>query len=136
MQIEWHDGNSVGVPSLDKQHKRLILLTNDLFEAIIAGESQSTVKTILEKIAEYVAYHFSYEEHLLTKHGYPVDELNRHIAEHRKLTTQVYEFMVKFNAQETTVDLELFDFLREWTGEHLNGTDKKYAQFLQSKGVD
>ncbi len=136
MQIEWHDENSVGVQSIDKQHMRLVSIINDLFKAILADKAHDVLHSILEELAKYTAYHFSYEEHLLTKHGYPTHMLEEHIAEHRELTTRIYDFMVKFNAKEATIDLELYDFLRSWMEQHLCDTDKKYSGFLQSKGVE
>lgn len=135
MAISWNACDSVGVPSIDEQHSELVQMTNDLFEAIMGDRGEVVVKGILEGLAKYVAYHFSYEEYLLSSHGYPVDDLEQHIEEHRTITTKLYDFMVKCNRNEDTVDLELYDFLREWMVGHLSTTDREYADFLQTKGV-
>lgn len=135
MQLEWNERDSVSVPSIDEQHKELVNLNNKLFKAIMADEGHDILQDILEGLATYVGNHFVYEEKLLTQNDYPKELLIPHIAEHQELTNRIYDFMVKLHTNQVTVDLELFDFIRDWTTEHLNRTDKQYAVFLQDRGV-
>lgn len=135
IQIKWNPEDSVGVKSIDEQHKQLIVLINDLFEAIMKNEGFEIVKRILEELARYVGDHFTHEEKLLEAHNFDSQLLREHIDEHRKLTTELYEFMVKFKLEEKSVDLGLYQFLRDWMVDHLQDTDRKYADFLQMKGA-
>lgn len=135
MQIDWTAEDSVGIESIDDQHKRLVDMTNRLFKAIMDDHGIPQAKELLEELAEYVAEHFTYEEKLLAQHGYPRDLLIEHVEEHRKWTQRIYDFMVKYNADDPTVDIELYDMLREWVTDHLHVTDMKYTEFLQEKGV-
>lgn len=132
--IEWTESNSVGIDSLDQQHKQLVALTNQLFLAIMGDRGRDVVTGILEELADYVDYHFSHEEELLQKYHFPVDKLELHIEEHRILTEQVHSF-IKDIKDQNILDLAVFDFLRDWTTNHLNTTDKKYTKLLKSHGV-
>ncbi len=134
-QIEWNDAHSVGVESIDEQHRQLVVLTNRLFQGIVRDTGAASVLDILTELERYVDSHFSHEEHLLRNHGYPADELARHVEEHRELTDQVHDFVKKSEKGSDIIDLEVFEFLRDWTTSHLLRTDRLYAGFLRSRGA-
>lgn len=133
--IEWTDDNSVGVVAIDDQHKELVSITNRLFQAIMDDKGFSVLMDILIELEKYVDVHFSFEEELLKRHGYPQDLYEEHAAEHVELTQQVKDFVNMVEEAGETLDMEVFDFLRTWTDSHLSRTDMKYKLFLQSKGV-
>lgn len=132
--IEWTEDHSVGVAVIDDQHKTLLDLTNKLFYAILESRGIEAVKEILGELADYADYHFSFEEEVLRVNGYPESAMAPHIAEHRALTKQVEEFRKEIGKQDA-LDYAVFNFLRDWTTEHLNSTDKTYTKFLNSKGI-
>jgi hemerythrin-like metal-binding protein len=134
-QIIWVDKDSVGITSIDNQHKQLVAITNTLFMAIMHDEGEEALKGILNDLENYTKYHFNYEEKLLTQHGYPKDKLASHIAEHRELTRQVHAFIQEAQDEPGTMDIKVFDFLRDWMSCHLSETDSQYSAFLLEKGV-
>lgn len=38
MKIEWHNGLSVGVPEIDEQHKKFLLIASEGIDKIVAGD--------------------------------------------------------------------------------------------------
>lgn len=134
-QMPWDEADSVGVDSIDEQHKRIVAITNRLFQEIIKDTGIESIFEILDEMARYADYHFSYEEGLLKEHGFPPEALERHIAEHRALTAQVQDFIARARENTDLIDLEVYDFLRDWMNNHLHRTDKDYALFLSSRGV-
>ncbi|MCJ2164866.1 MULTISPECIES: bacteriohemerythrin [unclassified Pseudodesulfovibrio] len=134
-QIIWVDKDSVGIPSIDTQHKQLVAITNTLFMAIMHDTSEDVLKDTLDALAYYANYHFAYEEKLLAEHGYPEDKLASHIAEHRELTRQVHTFIQEAKNDPGTLDIKVFGFLRDWMSCHLSETDSQYSAFLLKKGV-
>jgi len=38
-KIEWNDEYLLGVPEIDKQHKKLIAIANELYDVVIGDES-------------------------------------------------------------------------------------------------
>jgi hemerythrin-like metal-binding protein len=129
-EIEWHESHSVGVPSIDEQHKRLMALTNGLFQAIMNEAGETILEDTLNELADYASYHFSHEEELLRMHGYPEDLLAQHQAEHQALTEEVYRYIARYRKDPANLDLSLFVFLRDWTTEHMNRSDSRYSEFL------
>jgi len=134
-QILWNDEDSVGVASIDEQHKELVAITNRMFQAIVRDAGVEAVLGILDEMARYAEQHFAHEEALLVEHGYPADMLASHVAEHRNLTGQVHDFIRKARENTDILDLEVYDFLRDWMTDHLQRTDRTYAEFLCARGA-
>ncbi|MEO5356308.1 MAG: bacteriohemerythrin [Nitrospirae bacterium YQR-1] len=131
--ITWTDNLSVHVREFDDQHKKLIQIINDLFDAVTARKGKEALEPVLTELIEYTKYHFINEENLLAKHGYPYAAI--HKQEHDDLTQKVMSFEAQFKAGRAMVDLLLMNFLKDWLTKHILGTDKKYSEFLNSKGV-
>lgn len=131
--MRWSNSLSVGINSIDTQHKKLIDLINTLFSEMNSGNSKQAVSTALSELIKYTGSHFSFEEDLFAKHRYP--ERDAHMKIHKKLVAQVVDFQKQFESGEADVSLELMDFLKDWLIKHIKGTDKKYSSFLLSKGV-
>jgi hemerythrin-like metal-binding protein len=69
----------------------------------------------------------------MESHQYP--DLTNHKAEHDRFTKTVLDFQSKFHANEIGLTIEVMDFLKDWLSKHILGVDKKYAPFLNAKGV-
>jgi len=131
--MRWSNSLSVGLESIDSQHKVLIDLINSLFLAMNSGNGKQAVSSALGKLIEYTGSHFAFEEDLFDKYGYA--EKGAHKEIHKKLVAQVVDFQTQFDSGETDISLELMEFLKDWLIKHIKGTDKKYSSFLLSKGV-
>ncbi|QWR76080.1 bacteriohemerythrin [Candidatus Magnetomonas plexicatena] len=131
--ITWNDNLSVGVKELDDQHKKLIALINELFDAVTARKGKDALGPVLSELVEYTKYHFGNEERLFATHGYV--NAAAHKQEHDDLTQKVISFDAQFKAGRAMVDLLLMNFLKDWLTKHIVGTDKKYSAFLNEKGI-
>ena len=134
--FEWNQVHSVGVEAIDDQHKRLLAITDRLFEAIMAGKGFEELLGFLHEMRDYAEYHFQFEEDLLAENGFPEAEIRAHAREHAALKAQVDEFIDGFSPNSETMDIEVFDFLRDWTTEHLGGTDMEYKDFFSGLKLD
>jgi hemerythrin len=134
MLLEWNENLSVGVPSVDEQHKVLLGLLNELFDATEAGRGQAVLGKVLKALADYTVYHFQYEESLFAQTGYSAAQ--DHVKEHADLTrlVQVQRQMFEGGASEVLSE-ELVKFLRRWLYMHIMGSDKKFGPHLVSMGI-
>ena len=73
---------------------------------------------------------------MMRDYGYPEAEFNEHVSEHDALKKQVSVYIEKCAAHEAALDMKVFDFLREWTTEHLIETDMKYKRFFHERGAE
>ena len=69
--MEWTDKLSVGVPSIDAQHKKLVSMANTLYDAMKAGHGKEILDETLAGLINYTVTHFKYEEKLFAQTGYP-----------------------------------------------------------------
>jgi len=132
--IEWTAQLSVGIDSIDEQHKKLINMINALNEAMLTGSSNELLGKIFTGLAAYTQKHFAYEENMFAEYGYTNSQ--EHKRQHSELIAQVVELKEKFMENpQGTISADLMLFLKRWLTNHIMRTDKEYTEFLLSKGV-
>jgi hemerythrin-like metal-binding protein len=118
---------------VDAQHKMLFGIANELYTAMIAGQSKMAMARILDRLVQYTKVHFAHEERLMRLHDYP--DLAPHKAEHDALTAKVVKFQNDFQQGQVNMSVQLLQFLKNWLEGHIRGSDQKYSPFLKSKAV-
>jgi hemerythrin len=131
--FEWSDELSVGIASIDEEHKRLVAIINDLHGAMLRREGRQTLGETFARIVEYTEQHFTREEALFVEHGYA--DAESHQSEHRMMTEKVNELREQFEAGKATITIEVMEFLRDWLRNHIAVSDRRYAAFLRKQGV-
>lgn len=129
----WSDTYSVKIGIIDAQHKNLVNIINELHQAMTTGHGKEELGTILSTLIKYTQVHFKTEERFMESHQYP--EYVQHKSEHDQLTQTVLDFQGKFQRNELGVTIEVMGFLKDWLINHILGSDKKYAPFLNARGV-
>ena len=109
--FQWSQNLSVNIAEIDTQHKRLVDLINHLHDSMKEGKGREAMGKILKDLTDYTVYHFSTEEKLFEKYGYP--ESARHKKEHEDLTKQVLDIGRKYNAGDMILTMDLMNFLKE-----------------------
>lgn len=130
--ITWHGHYSVNVPVIDNQHKKLIDLANQLYDAMRAGKGLDVLGPVLTELVDYTAYHFECEERLLQQHGYP--EHDEHKEQHDSLAEKARQFKDAFAQGQGSRAMDVMLFLSNWLNIHILEVDKRYAAFLSDKG--
>lgn len=123
--IKWNREMLTGVPDIDKQHRQLVALINDLHHALREGKTQQSMKEILDEVVEYTKYHFSFEEQMMQRCSYP--DLNNHKRLHESLVRQVLNIYDGFENGKNCIGIETFNFLKDWLTNHILKVDKSYS---------
>ncbi len=131
--LTWSDKLSVGVETLDNQHKVLIETLNDLHAAMMKGQARSVAGKILNSLVEYTRDHFASEEAMMESAQYPA--LPAHRLMHRELTKQVEEYVGRYEKGDITLGVHLLTFLSDWLTKHIQGEDQKYGPCLNEHGI-
>jgi hemerythrin len=131
--IQWNDSYSVKVIEIDKQHKELVSMVNELNDAMRQGKGKDVLARILNGLISYTASHFKTEEKYFDKFRYP--EASIHKKEHAAFVKQVSDFQIGFEREKLTITIELMTFLSDLITKHIKGTDKKYSEFFNAKGL-
>ncbi|MDR1618463.1 MAG: bacteriohemerythrin [Treponema sp.] len=130
--VEWDESYSLGIPIIDRQHKKLIDMTNTLYKGCLAGDgaAQTWFMRTIHDAVEYVRYHFTTEEKLLQRIGYP--EFAAHKKQHEDFVRKIIEEVQSFNDGKRFVPNNFVRFLRDWVLAHIAVSDKLYAKYLLS----
>ncbi len=131
--LEWDESFATGVQSMDDQHKKLFDMVNDLHDAMQQKRSKEGIGSILDRLIEYTASHFSAEEESFRRSSYP--EEAQHKSHHAKLVEQVLDLQRKFQAGEALLTQSVIEFLQDWLINHIKGVDKKYGPHLIKHGI-
>jgi len=131
--VEWKDEYSVGIDSIDQQHKKLLDLINQLQTAVDYSTSGEFEHEALDQLVDYTKTHFTYEEDLMEANGYP--DFEPHKAQHKDMIAEVEKVLAEYNKDPDTAMQNAIDYLKAWLINHINGTDKQYSDFLIDKGV-
>ena len=128
--VEWDDRYLTGIPLVDTQHKKLLEMTNGLYECCLGGteDIQRCFKEAVHGTVEYVKKHFSAEERILENIRYP--GLILHKKEHEGFVKKVIEEVRNFEENKRFVPFIFVRFLRDWILTHIAVEDKKYAEFI------
>jgi hemerythrin len=132
-KISWKDEYSVGIDSLDQDHKKLISLLNQFTTAYDYAMSESYEREALDDLIAYTKYHFEREEKLLEESDFP--DVADHKLQHKLMFEQVETFVELYKEKGHDSLDEISKFLSDWLINHINGTDKEYTQHLTDHGV-
>jgi methyl-accepting chemotaxis protein len=126
-KIQWTEAFSVGNRKIDEQHKRLVKLVNDMYEAMRQGKANAAITPILDELVQYTVRHFADEESMLKLYKYP--GLVDHQKLHAELIRQVTELKGEFD-RGLPVGTKVFNFLKGWLINHIQQQDKQYSEYL------
>ena len=129
--IKWNSFYSVHVDEIDEQHKKLIHLINEMYDAMKNGKGTDALGSILSELVEYTKYHFDTEEELFLEHDYPEREAHKKV--HDDLTRRAKAFKDQFDQGNESRAMDVMLFLSNWLNVHILEVDKKYVPYLNSK---
>ncbi|WP_419780678.1 bacteriohemerythrin [Maridesulfovibrio sp.] len=132
--VTWSEKEfSVNVRAIDVQHKKLVGMINGLHKAMRDRASDTVMKRLVEELKNYTVDHFSTEEKLFDRYGYP--QTPEHKELHVKFVNQVLEFESALISGKAKVTMDVMKFLKDWLVQHIQGEDRKYTSFLNNHGV-
>lgn len=131
--VEWKDDYSVGIDSIDQQHKKLLHLINQLQTAVDYSTGEQFEREALDELVDYTKTHFTYEEGLMKDNDYP--DFVQHKLQHEKMFKKVEEVLAEYEQDTDTAMSNAAEFLKDWLIKHINGTDKEYSSYLIGRGV-
>lgn len=133
--LPWSEKFKLDIPSVDHEHKEMIDLINELYDALGKTPPKDQVMGFLEEINAKIHAHFALEEKVMRGLGY--DELAAHKGEHEKLLDEIHDIMDRTEAGDfVDLEAELAPALKAWFGNHFATKDARLHHFLEAKGID
>ena len=131
--LHWSNDLDTGIEVIDKQHRRIVDLINELNTANESGDPQ-VINHVLSELVDYTLSHFSFEEELQEKANYPFYKAHKRV--HDIFTKRVGEFQKRAAGGENVAP-EMLSMLKIWLVNHIKGDDADYIEaVVNSLGVE
>ena len=136
--VFWGESYATGIELIDKQHKELVKLTNELYNACLTGTEmvETVFKPALSKLVEYVRFHFTAESELLNRIKFP--NYIEHKKQHDTLVMNILEASKEYGSGKKFVAHSFVRTLKDWVFGHIAISDKIYAAYIneqKNKGI-
>nr|WP_320049390.1 bacteriohemerythrin [uncultured Desulfuromonas sp.] len=131
--ITWKSCYETGIATFDAEHRALVEVVNELYEAMREKRGDEVLGSLLSRLVVYTKKHFQHEEDHMLKHHYP--NYDAHLLEHQKLKKTIVEFQEQISTGYTGLSPEVFKFLREWLLNHIVETDMHMGEFLRAHSI-
>lgn len=135
--FDWKPEYNSGISEIDKQHKKLFALADELYDIANRRDGfdyHDEIIRVFDELSDYTVYHFQYEEALMKQAGYGFQELVAHCAEHEKFVQKIKKIAQQdLDGKQTQVLLDIIMFAVDWIEKHILGSDRKYAQYYTQK---
>ena len=130
--IEWDSKYDVGIEAVDKQHRHLVDLMNDLYDACIGErlELDQKFKDVMKELVDYVMVHFKDEEKIMEAIKYT--NLKEHKQTHEGFIKEMLSSVSAYTNGKQLVPNSFVRFLRDWLFNHILIDDKEWARYYYS----
>ena len=126
--IEWDDRFSVGVASVDHEHRQLIALINATHARLRRSGAEDDVLDFLGEIYTRISAHFALEERLMQEKHY--DQYSGHKTDHERLLDQIRDMMDDYEDKNSFNEAQFSDKLQAWFTGHFRTHDARLHRTL------
>lgn len=128
--IEWSDDFRI-CDVIDVQHKKLVELINNLYQAFVEAKVKDAILPIIKKLRGYTIYHFGEEEKMFAENNYTFTD--EHLRAHQVFVAKIEDFEDRYEAGDSLLPYDIMNFLKDWLLNHILISDKKYVEELCPK---
>ncbi len=125
----WKPSYELGILEIDLDHRQLVGVINDLYEAMKQGQGFELINQTIDHLIEYVGKHFDHEEAIMREAGFP--GMFNHEKEHQRFRALVLEMDMRRRAGSGPTASELLNYLSDWLRDHVTSTDKDLGRYLK-----
>ena len=131
MLFVWDDNYRTGIDEIDHDHKELVNLINDLYEAMQDGCGGALLLPIFSALKRYTEDHFAKEEDYMIKCDAP--DRDKHLQEHRRMEEKLADLENRHRHGEAAISLQTLTFLRDWLKNHICVVDQAMATRIKKQ---
>ncbi|MEK6673351.1 MAG: bacteriohemerythrin [Nitrospirota bacterium] len=137
--MQWTEDLSVGIKTIDDQHKELFNRINSLVDTIKDHTCKYKIGDVIKFLEDYIVEHFSLEQKIMRESGYP--NYDPHRLQHEKFIQNFFELKVELEKIEAwrrpgSYDLSVAtnQIVVDWILDHISMIDKQLGEFLKKRG--
>ena len=125
--VTWSNDYLVKNQRINDHHKLFFELLNRFYDAVVDKNSSQDIEGMMAELENYATTHFVYEEIYMLdiSYGYMKD----HIAQHDIFRAKIKDLNRLCRDYTLEAKLDMVDFLKEWTLNHIIEEDQRLAQW-------
>lgn len=139
----WNEAWNTGIEAIDRQHRHLHGLAEELARAIERTNELATLASVLQEVdtaafmlrelTEYLPHHMETEERYMRLNEYP--DYDRHHQEHVRTAKRIDELETLSRRCRHRFSLELAEFFVAGWRTHVLNWDRRLGDFLRERGI-
>lgn len=130
----WKPSYEIGVLEIDHDHRHLVGLINELYEAMKVGHGYELINPLIDRLLAYAAEHFDTEEGFMRASNYPY--LEAHVREHDEFRARIGDMDRNRGEGQLLPSTEMLSFLCDWLKTHILESDKDVGRFIKRQRQD
>lgn len=132
--IAWTDTMTNKVIELNEQHKRIVLMVDQLYVGLRTDKPKKEIKELLKMLVDYTSWHFSNEERYFEQFGFEFS--NKHCADHKEFVSHLNDFRKKYQAGRIKFYDDVMRYIKNWIEDHFANADRKYETLFLKNGIE
>lgn len=127
--LEWDEAQyGIDIDAVDRLHKRLIELLNELNEALLGTESNLLPEEAVAEVISHTISVFEEEERLMREIDYP--RYDTHINDHQRFQNHLQQMEEELRQGHYLLRTKAMQELKVWLERHITEADKDYSNFF------
>lgn len=127
--IKWSDKYSLGIETIDNQHKELFRLANEAYDLLkneFYLDKYDEVVRLIEELKNYAIYHFKTEEKYMLDIEYK--KTFSHKVIHNQFVEKVNSIdLEKMDENQEEYLISILQFIVDWIENHILKVDRQYV---------
>jgi len=130
----WNDRIIVGIGAIDADHKQMIGMINELYDAIQGGSGHEKLDILFDRLLDYACRHFAIEEELFARTDYP--GAAAHIRAHHEMTAWLKTARDQnCNRSMPAPLLNTMNQLKDYLFDHILDADQQYVPHMKAHNI-
>jgi hemerythrin-like metal-binding protein len=118
MLVQWNESDNLGIPTIDRQHRELYKMLNELSQAMAQGQGKEVAAHVMGRLYQFIRGHFEEEDKALRQLNSP--RYRRCRDRHAEELTRVQYFLKDRSATDPSAVIDLLYFLDSLLDGHID----------------
>jgi len=127
--LSFTDDLKFGIADIDRQHRRMVKIVNELLRAVSEGNLGAAEDLLLDELVRLAADNFHTEEKWMRLYGY--EHLDAHAESHANLLNELVELRNGLFTRHEHLNRKVVVFVRRWLESHLVHSDRELADAIR-----
>ena len=128
--IVWENQMMTGVEDIDREHRELIGIVNELYSTMMEGREEGKILSTIHFLEKYIVLHFNHEEKIQLSYAYPFYHEHKQMHKDFIRTFHYLKHEIESEPLNPKMANRLNMVCMDWLKDHIGKEDKKVGEFI------